>query len=286
MKKRLINKILLLTLCCFASATIMAQGILKGITNRVPGMTSGGSGGTGGDSLLIRNKNEDSISISYYYLDIAWAHKLDSSISEFKRFPIPSTYAYIGNTGSAAHSLLFAPDMTVGWDPGFHALDIYKYKVDQVRFFNTTRPYTELGYELASRSEQIIEIFHTQNIKPYWNFSLNYRLISAPGYFRNQKNNHNNYLFTSWYQAPAKRYNNYLILLGNNLQATENGGVQTTNDFKNPIYSTDPFTIPTKIGGDPTYVTNFFSKTLFTGNKYTEFTALMRQQYDFGRKDS
>lgn len=286
MKKQLIHKILLLSLCYLFSASAMGQGILRGIGNRIPGMSGGGAGGGGGDSLVIRNKNEDSITISYYYLDLHRAQKLDSSINDFERFPIPPTYAYLGNLGVAAHSLLFAPNLTAGFDPGFHSLDLYKFKIDQVRFFNTTRPYTELGYVLGSKAEQTIEIQHTQNIKPSWNFSLDYRLIGAPGYFRNQKTNHNNYLFTSWYQAPSKRYNNYLVLLGNNLKATENGGVDSGVNFKSPVFSTDPYTIPTKIGGNPIYTTNFFSKTLFAGHKTTEFTLLLRQQYDFGRKDS
>ncbi|NJO25216.1 MAG: putative porin, partial [Bacteroidia bacterium] len=66
-------------------------------------------------------------------------------------------------------------------------------------FFNTTKPYTELNYTLGSRVEQMIEVMHTQNIRPQWNASMQYRLINSPGFFKNQKTNHNNYLFTSWY---------------------------------------------------------------------------------------
>ncbi len=255
--------------------------------NKFP--TSGGSSGSGGgnDSLRARNKFEDSVTVTFYFLDSSRGYKYDSSINDFtKWYPIPSTHVYLGNSGVATHSILFSPLGKAGWDPGFHALDVYKWKLENIKFYNTTRPYTVLGYMLASRAEQMIEILHTQNIRPGWNFSLNYRLINSPGFFRNQKTNHNNYLFTSWYQSHSKRYNNYFALLGNQLQSGENGGITSTRDLDSIDYAKDRFLIPTQIGGDPAYGTDFFSTTLYTGNRYREFNVLLRQQFDFGRKDS
>lgn len=176
--------------------------------------------------------------------------------------------------------------MTSGWDPGFHSLDVYKWKLEQIRFFNTTRPYSELNYVLASRSEQIIEVMHTQNIKPEWNFGFQYRFINSPGYFKNQKTNHNNYLFTSRFHSKNRRYQAWLVFLGNDLKASENGGIKDDRDYMNdPIYK-NRFNIPTNIGGDTEYETDFFNTSIGTGNKYNEFTILLRQQYDLGKKDS
>lgn len=171
----------LLTCILVISATCYAQepGIKK-IGNRlqqsVGGIGRAASGGTT-DSLRHRNKWEDSITISFRYLDSTQSYKLDSSIGEFtNRFPIPATHIFLGNTGTATRSLLFSPNMHAGFDPGFHAYDVYEWKTEKARFFNTTRPYSELNYLLGTRVEQIIELFHTQNIKPNWNFALNHRL--------------------------------------------------------------------------------------------------------------
>ena len=160
-----------------------------------------------------------------------------------------------------------------------------KWNIEDVRFYNTTRPYTELGYMLGSQAEQMLQVIHTQNIKPYWNFSLNYRLINSKGFFQNLINNHNNYLVTSWYQAPKKRYNNYFVLLYNKIQAQQNGGILSDTLLNSLGYLANRFGIPTKIGGSA-YPTNNFSTALFTGHIYREFNILMRQQYDLGRKDS
>jgi hypothetical protein len=289
--KRLFHRILLLIPALLAAGLLVAQrpGIIKDIGNRLPnaGNRGGGQPG-GGDTLRRRDNNEDSITIRYYYLDSTRAFTFDSSIRDFTlRFPIPATHIYLGNTGTATRSLLFAPPARAGFDPGFHAFDVYKLTVEQARFYNTTRPYTELGYMLGARAEQMIDILHTQNIRPSFNASFRYRLINAPGVFKNQKTNHNNYLFTTWYQAPRKRYNNYFVLANNRLQASESGGIRNDQNYlDDPDFADDRFLIPAKIGGETQASRNPFNTILSTGNRYSEFTVFMRQQYDVGRKDS
>src|SRR6187455_3444925 len=236
----------------------MGRGI-NNLQGQVQGRFSGAMSGQGSDSLQHRDKYEDSISI-YYQSPFSLQHyKLDSSIMDFnKRFPIPAEHAFLGNVGTATHSILFNPNMRSGWDHGMH----------------------------AGRAEQIAEITHTQNVKPNLNILLQYRLINAPGFFKNQKTNDNNYLVTSWYQSINKRYNNYFVLLANTLQSDENGGLRHDKDYLNdPIYN-DRFNIPTKLGGDAQFGTNFFSSTLHTGNRYADLHLMIRQQYDLGKKDS
>lgn len=270
------------------SEIAFSQNPMQKFGNRFGGGGGRQTNGSGeNDSLQHRSGLEDSITISFRYLDSTQLYKLDSSISDFtRRFPIPATNIYLSNTGSASRSLLFSPNLSSGFDPGFHAYDIYKFKLEKVRFFNTTRPYSELNYQLASRSEQIIEILHTQNLKPNWNISFNYRLINAPGFFKNQKTNHNNYLLGSWFQSVNKRYNNYFVLLSNKLEASENGGLKDDANYLDNVDYKDRFNIPTQLGGDGAFATDFFNTKISTGNKYKELTILIRQQYDLGRKDS
>jgi hypothetical protein len=247
-----------------------------------------GSNGNGNDSLHHRDKNEDSINIEYRFLDSARHYRFDTTINDFySRFPIPATNVYLGNLGTASRSLLFSPVMKAGWDPGFHAFDVYKWKPEAIRFYNTTKPFSELNYMLGSRTEQMIEVLHTQNIKPNWNAALQYRLINSPGAFQNQHTNHNNLLFSSWYEGKAKRYNNYFFALANHLQSAENGGIKNDQDYlHNTLVYKNRFDIPTVLGGDEPFSSNFFSTNIYTGNRYREFTLLVRQQFDLGKKDS
>ncbi|MEN9548522.1 MAG: hypothetical protein RIR12_1113 [Bacteroidota bacterium] len=264
---------------------------MRGIKNRFGqmGRSMGNNAGTN-DSLKHRNKFEDSITLTFRLLDSTHPFTLDTSIADFtRRFPIPATHIFLGNTGTAARSLLFSPTLQAGFDAGFHSFDIYRLKMDQVRFFQTTRPYSEINYFLGSRTEQLIELLHTQNIKPHWNFSFQYRLINSPGFYKSQKTNHNNYLLNSRYQSKNQRYTNYFVLLGNKLMSDENGGIIDTSSqvraLDNPDFD-DRFIIPTYLGQQQSFSTNFFNGSQTTGNTSSFFTALVRQQYDFGRKDS
>lgn len=270
----------------FAIQAFSQRELIRQGAGRIGSFGRSLTGGGGKDSLQRRDRNEDSITVRFRFLDSTRNYQIDSSILDYtKRYPIPATNIYLGNIGTASKSILFSPLMQPGFDPGFHAFDIYRWTTDRARFFNTTRPYSELGYVLGSRAEQQIDILHTQNIKPNWNFLFQYHLINSPGFFKNQKTNHNNYLFTSWYQGVNKRYNLYLTLLGNKLQAGENGGLQNVKDLDSAIYK-DRFNIYTNMGGNSSYSTDFFNTDVGTGNRYGEFAAVLRQQYDFGRKDS
>lgn len=253
----------------------------------------GGRVGAGSDStkpqregVEHRDYSDDSLNVKVYTFTSVRPGSFDTSIRDYTtRFPIPGTYMYLGNTGSAARSLLFAMPARIGWDPGFHSLDIYKFKLENVRFYNTTKPYTELGYMVATGSEQMIEVLHTQNIKPYWNASFQYRLLTAPGIFRNQRNNHSNVLLTNWYQSPNKRYNNYFVFLNNNMSAGESGGILSDKYLTDPTYDRR-FTIPTYLGGSPAQLGGAFNNSFNTGRKERENVFYLRQQYDLGRKDS
>ncbi|WP_246456977.1 putative porin [Flavihumibacter stibioxidans] len=256
---------------------------------RLRGMGRMGAGGSKGqDSLKRRDSNEDSITIRYRYLDTSRLQMLDSSIVDFyARYPLPVDYTSLGNLGTAARPYGFAPRMVSGWDHGFHAFDVYKLGIDKVRFFQTTRPYSEMGYLLGSRSEQMIHLLHTQNIKPNWNFAFQYRLINAPGFFKNQNTNHNSYLFNSDYQSRNRRYHLYFIAMGNSMQSNENGGIKNDQDYLNNLTTyKERSTIPVQLGDYVQAGTSFLNSKLNTGNRQRYSNFFLRQQYDLGKKDS
>jgi hypothetical protein len=278
----------LLLLAIFAVSALPAaaqRGILGSIQNGIPQ----GAGGPTSDSIVHRNKNEDSITITYRYLDTAGRYKLDSSVLDFfLRFPIPFKHQWLGNVGNASQPILFTPRLATGFDPGLHAFDAYKLTLDQVPFYTTTRPYTQLGYVLGAGGQQVVDIVHTQNLKSSWNVSLRYRLINSPGTFNNQNSNHNNYQVSSWYQSPNKRYNNFVVFLGNKLESAENGGILTDTNYLDDPRFAQRFGIPTNLATGTSRNTGgvLGNTNISTGNKYNEFKFVLRQQYDLGRKDS
>lgn len=259
---------------------------LGGVSSRLGGLGNMSAGG-GGDSLLKRTYREDSITITFRYFDSTRLYFMDTSVNDFtKRYPIPANHLFLGNLGSATRSLTFNPFLKPGFDAGMHAFDVYKFNVEETKFYNTTRPYTELGYVIGSKTEQSIFILHTQNIMPNWNFALQYRMFSAPGFFQYQNTSHNNYRFNSLYQSKDKRYSNYFVILSNQLKAGENGGISKTMDYLSDSRFSDRFAVPVRLGGERANSASLFSSTVNTGNIYSNTGVYMRQMYDWGKKDS
>ncbi|MES2893291.1 MAG: putative porin [Bacteroidota bacterium] len=253
-----------------------------------PGQTPGNK--SGNDSLGLgferRDDAKDSITISYRFLDSIRNVQIDTSIKDFYNyFSLPVYQQYLGINGAASYPLIFSPDMKPGWDAGFHAFDAYRFRLEDTRFFKTTKPYTHLGYQLASGKEQMIKILHTQNPRPNMNFGFEYRLISAPGFFITQNTTHNNYRLFSNYQGKRKRYALYFTILGNTVKNSENGGIRNDSLLTDPIFA-QRYKIPVNLGGANVTQPNPFNSSVSTGNLYKEFTFFLRQSYDIGKKDS
>ena len=233
-----------------------------------------------------RDDKKDSITISYKFLDSVRINPLDSSINDFdKYFSVPSTYQYLGNHGAAAYSLVYQPNLKPGWDAGFHAFDVYRYKLEETKFYKTTKPLTQLGYQLASGKEQMIKALHTQNPRQNWNFGFDYRLISAPGFFVTQNTNHKSYRLFSNYQGKRKRYAAYIVLVGNTIKNSENGGIVNDSSLADPNKK-KRFSVPVNLGGANLFAPNPFNASVNTGNINKDFTFFLRQTYDIGKKDS
>jgi hypothetical protein len=91
------------------------------------------------DTLGFERRDDlaDSITISFRYMDSLRRNPLDSSINDFdKYYSVPSNYQYLGNNGAAAFPLIFKPNTKAGWDPGFHSFDIYRFKLEDTKFYN------------------------------------------------------------------------------------------------------------------------------------------------------
>ena len=237
-------------------------------------------------TLQHRDVYEDSITISFRYWDSTRINKIDSSINDFyTRYPVPWWYIDLGNFGTAAHSLIFQPNMQIGFDAGFHAYDIYKFTPENTKFFQTTRPYSETSYLLGSRAEQMIELFHTQNRKSNFNIALDFRVINSPGAFKNQNTNNSSFRINTFYQSNNKRYTNYFAFINNKILASENGGLKPNQNLDSLSFN-DPYGASSKLGSELVNFRSIFGSHIAIGTQYKEAVFLMRHSYDFGQKDS
>ena len=238
------------------------------------------------DSLQTRNSLADSITIFYKHFDSTKLRTLDSSINDFSRyFPLPYSVRSLGNLGTATQSLLFNPYMKAGFNAGFHGYDMYNYTLENTKFYETTRPFTELAFILGARAEQVVDFLHTQNKKDNFNFSLQYRFSNSPGALKNQNANLNNLRFTSHFKSNNRKYELFFVFLSNKNASSENGGLQNPNKLDS-LSLNDPYELETRLGKSAAASRNPFNTNVSTGNIYTSSQFVIRQQFDIGKKDS
>src|SRR5687767_8332750 len=168
---RVIRPLLAIIFFLLLSALSFGQIPKPNVLNKIKGRVGnvGKSTRPSTDTVGFERRDDlaDSITISYRYLDSLKANRLDSSLHDFSRFfSVPANYITLGNNGSASYPVLFTPLLRAGWDAGFHAYDAYRFTLERTKFYKTTRPFTQLTYLLASAKEQVINVLHTQNVKP------------------------------------------------------------------------------------------------------------------------
>lgn len=240
------------------------------------------------DSIPFEHRDDakDAITVVFNYLDSTNKRTMDSSVNNFDTYyPLPLSYQNLGNNGAAAYSLIFKPNDKPGWDPGFHAFDAYQFKLEDTKFYKTRRPFSTIGYMLASGAEQMINAGHTQSPRPNLNFGFDYRLISAPGRFVTQNNTHNSSRIFGNYQGKRKRYAATFIFLSNNVKAAQNGGIVNDSSLSDPNQKAR-FSVPVNLGDAQGFQPNPFVTAVNTGSIFKQSTLFLRQSYDLGITDS
>lgn len=175
--------------------------------------------------------------------------ELDTSLSFFHLYnPIfqnSISNTFTGNLGGAYQSNNF---FKRNGDSDFYFyrnFDVYSKSPKDIRYFNTTTPYTLLDYSQSGnknvQNETRFNVFHSQNVNKYFNFSLLYDQSKATGQYRNQENKFHTIGFYSSYQSD--QLVSHFNILFNRLRNQDNGGLSEDVDDLNKFDKTDIFVI-------------------------------------------
>lgn len=135
---------------------------------------------------------------------------------------------FTGNNGGAYISNDFF-NRTYSSDFYFtRSFDAYWLTPSQIRYFNTTTPYSLLDYSQSEnrlkKNETRFNVFLTQNVNKKFNFGFIYNQTKSQGQYLNQLNKFHNLGLISSYTS-----NNFLShsnIIFNRLQGQENGGLE------------------------------------------------------------
>lgn len=181
----------------------------------------------------------------------------------------------LGNNGLAYREMLFQPSKTIGFDAGFHSLDLYRLTQDSMRFYRAKTPYTELYYVNGKTVEQTFKVIHSQNVKPNLNIGANFNRLGGDGFFVNQQSDHLNAALFAWYESPNKRYNLIGDVIFNKIKAGENGSTINDSIFNGSSLAKMAEVVRLRAKGEDRPM-QIWRRTQF----------FLKQYYYLGRKDS
>jgi hypothetical protein len=123
---------------------------------------------------------------------------------------------YTGNLGDPAVSNIFYKRQTI---TSPHFLNPYRWYLrspDEIKYVNTTKPFTEFGYSFVpgvrDKDEQTANIIHTQNVNPKLNVGFQYDYINARGQYKRQRNTIGQATFFGSYRSDRyEMYGNFNI---------------------------------------------------------------------------
>ena len=175
-----------------------------------------------------------------YLRDSTRLFPLDTGLVNFENYSVlykPNAPAIsLGNLGLPERSLLFSPSRTIGFDAGLHALDAYVLNPQDIYYYRTRVPYTQLYLVTGGVKEQVFKITHAQNINPRLNFGFNLNYIGSKGFYGYTQLLQNvsdvNAAFFTWYESKSKRYNLLANIIYSNLKEPETGSIQNDSIFK------------------------------------------------------
>ena len=134
---------------------------------------------------------------------------------------------YLGNFPSPYESNLFFQRETVQNFYPFTYIRTFLYRPEDAQYFNTTTPFTRLRYFSGGskgQAENLLDVWHSQNVKPWWNVGMRYNLISGDGRYANQKSKAYHFSIYSTYEKDRTIFT--FFLNQNNGNIRENGGIK------------------------------------------------------------
>lgn len=177
--KNITGLVLLLLITSVAWGQVRPGGI-----NLPQGMpTQGGGGQQGGPVLDDSTKNlyGPSTALHFFEEDIlnnrdTVRYRLDTSLNNLHRWTYVdqswNNLVDLGNLGTATRFTLFQPRQQVGAQLGFRAYDPYAIQPNEVKYYDTRSPLTEMTFISGGLGRNILRFGFNQNITPRLNMGF------------------------------------------------------------------------------------------------------------------
>lgn len=194
----------------------------------------------------FRKTPKDSLLIFYYYIENPneefpyqdtlldnYFHQFDPARSRIL------DHGSLGYLGSPTFPLFYQPSLRQGFEVGLHQYDLYKMEVEDLRFYNLKRPYSDFYFSQGGSQDDIqLKGKFSRNFNKNVNVSIDYHRISQYGssapvryFYQNQRARHTALAGGLTFKNDANTYQGFFAFTNNIHQQEDNGGIQSDTFF-------------------------------------------------------
>lgn len=176
------------------------------------------------DSLTTLKKTSSTLfyhSTQFEFTDSV--NYFDNSLNNFQNY---LDRGHLGNSG-LPYNNLFSPAITSKPEFNYSKNNYSNYfsSPQNIKFFNTRTPFTDLFYVIGSKKEQIFKMTFSYNVKKNWNVTADFHRIRSDGFYPRQNTNDNFLIVSSNFKSNNNRYYFLASIIYNNMKNAENGGM-------------------------------------------------------------
>ena len=179
-------------------------------------------------------RSPDTASVYYLNIEQKWPGsrvvKMNDTLLKGNQFYDPvqggsSLNAVNGNIGLAYKSLIFNPAPTDGFRFAPSVYNHYLLRNDNIRYYQTFGPYTNIAYSFGDGKEQLFSVTHSQNLARGLSLGVDLNIINSLGNYNRQKADNSSVAFQGQFITNNERYAVLANYRNNRYKWRENGGI-------------------------------------------------------------
>ena len=159
----------------------------------------------------------------------------DSSLEKFDQVnsALRNHYNYLGTEGSAASPQIYGKGLDLYTYIGPRSFDLHLLNSENIFAWKTNKRFSQIDYHTGAFKEQMISIFHSQNISKSWNAGFNFDRQAVKDFMNYSNTFRSRFaLFTS-YTSKDNVYNIFAHVILNTIKNGVNGGLESDSLFDN-----------------------------------------------------
>ena len=132
---------------------------------------------------VFENKKPEIVDDKSVDKNVNEGHSLDTNVHNMQNYGFlyrsDNVYQDLGMLTTPLSPIFYKAPTQIGKTFGFNSYSPYAFDPNKIKYYNTRSPYSLLEYVQGNLGQQILRAEFSRNIKPNWNFGIDFRTMTA-----------------------------------------------------------------------------------------------------------